>query len=119
MDQFPAAGPSLIIATTEQCSDMIDTWDDQEINLPSSLKLRHLDWMCSKVAAEVEHWPTHRLHRWVEFILRGMITHGLLRLEDAETMFDEATKRRPIFAESPQLDINVDTQPEFPWRSRD
>ena len=85
----------LIVAMAEECAARIEAWNKPTLQQPSSLQLKHLEWMCRQVAEQSDIWPRTKLHRWLGFIQAGMIANRLLRLGGAKRMFDEAKKAHP------------------------
>ncbi|MDF1566363.1 MAG: hypothetical protein P1V51_25250 [Deltaproteobacteria bacterium] len=85
----------LILAMAEYCRDTIDGWDSPRPDLPTSLALEHLDWMCGQIKNHSGTWPLAKLHRWIGFIQAGMVANGLVRLEGVKRMFDRAKLAHP------------------------
>jgi hypothetical protein len=98
----------LIVAMAEECGGLIRAWDQPTLDQPASLQLKHLEWMCNRVAEEAGTWPKTKLHRWIGFIQAGMIANRLLQLEGAKRMFDQVKGAHPGFDQDLLDHLNPD-----------
>lgn len=80
----------LVIAMAEKCKAIIAAGHAPETGMPEPLRLTHLEWMCDNVVSHADNWRAGKLHRWIGFIQCAMIANGLLDLESARAMFNEA-----------------------------
>jgi hypothetical protein len=80
----------LISAMAEQCRDMILGWNRPCPDLPASLRLKHLQWMCNQIVQNSGNWPDTRLHRWIGFVQGAMIANQMIDLDAAKAMFNQA-----------------------------
>ena len=78
----------LVVAMSEQCKCQIQEFQGQARQLPMSLRLSHLKWMCDRVKQHADDWTEVRSQRWIGFIQCAMIAHGILELAEAKQMFD-------------------------------
>jgi len=89
----------LSTAMAERCRSVILDHDDERADLPQTLRRKHLLWMCDSVQKHVEDWPGTRLHRWIGFIQAAMMANGMINLESARSMFDEAKVAHGAFSD--------------------
>ena len=82
----------LISAMAEQCRDMILEWNRPNPDLPTSLRPKHLQWMCNQIVQNSRIWPDTRLHRWIGFVQGAMLANRMLDLDELKAMFDEAKR---------------------------
>ena len=80
----------LIKAMAERCRATILKWPGPLPDLPQPLRPNHLGWMCDRVIRHSADWAVARLHRWIGFIQCGLLANGMLDLNGAKAMFDEA-----------------------------
>ena len=80
----------LISAMAEQCRDMILEWNRPSPDLPTSLRPKHLQWMCNQIVQNSRIWPDTRLHRWIGFVQGAMIANRMIDLDGAKAMFNKA-----------------------------
>ena len=48
------------------------------------------DKACDNIEKHAEDWPATKLHRWIGFVQCAMMANGILDLDGAKAMFDEA-----------------------------
>ena len=55
----------LVVALAHQCRERIPKTTTSVVDLPQALHPKHLPWMCDRIEAHAEEWPTTKLHRWM------------------------------------------------------
>lgn len=103
----------LIVAMAEKCGDVIEHAEFTNLGLPRALGLKHLLWMCRRIAQDAENWPAARLHRWIGFVQGGMMANRLLDFEHLKAMFDEAKNAYGQNADDRDLIDHLDPRSSF------
>ena len=80
----------IVSDTTVECQECIELFGLSECDLPDSLMVDHLSWMLTQIPVHANDWPVTKLHRWIGFVHRGMIAHGMLTFVTAMEMFGKA-----------------------------
>lgn len=107
------ASQLLIVAMAEQCRSLIATGKPIDSTLAKPLQAKHLLWMCSRIAENAGRWPMTKLHRWIGFVQSGMMANGLLDLNGAKAMFDEAKNAYGANGEDQDLIDHLDPGDSF------
>ena len=85
----------LVVAMAEECRRIILQWEDEDSELPESIRRAHLERMCERIEKHSEDWPTSRLHRWIGFIQCALIANRIIDLSEAKRMFDRVKVMYP------------------------
>lgn len=85
----------LVVAMADECRQIILKWEDEDPDLPKSIRRKHLERMCERIEKHAEDWPATRLHRWIGFIQSALIANRVIDLAEAKRMFDRAKVAYP------------------------
>ncbi len=85
----------LVVAMAEECRRIILQWQDEDPDLPESIRRTHLEKMCERIEKHAEDWPASKLHRWIGFIQCALIANRIIDLAEAKRMFDRAKVAYP------------------------
>ena len=85
----------LVVSMAEECSKVIDQWQEVDLSLPGPLRREHLLRMCQRIEKHADDWPISRLNRWVGFIQCALIANRVIDLTEAKGMFDRAKVAYP------------------------
>jgi hypothetical protein len=103
-----------IIAMAERCRNIIqDKAEDTRFGLPTSLRPKHLRWMCNEIVEHAADWSTNKSHRWIGFVQAGMIANYVLDLDGAKTMFNKLREQFGDIANDQDLLDHLDPATEF------
>ncbi len=80
----------LVTAMAQRCKEKIVKCDVPDLRLPVPLQLNHLQWMCDQIQLHADEWPATKLNRWVGFVQCAMMANGLIDLQEAKVMFNDA-----------------------------
>lgn len=111
-DDMDEAG-LLITAMARQCRATILESRQRRSDLPESLRPEHLQWMCDKIEKHAEDWPATKLHRWIGFVQCAMMANGMLDLNGAKALFDQAKVAHGQVSEDLLDHLNPDSSFEF------
>ena len=79
-----------ITAMADKCKGAILKWHKPELDLPTPIQPKHLEWMCDNIDKHAEDWPATKLHRWIGFVQCAMLANRMLDLDGVKAMFAEA-----------------------------
>lgn len=105
----------LVVAMAEECRRTILKWQDDDENLPESIRRVHLERMCERIEkhAAAGDWPATRLHRWIGFVQCALIANRIIDLPEAKQMFDRAKVAYPEADEDLLDHLNPSSSFEF------
>ena len=69
--------------------------------------------MCDQIQKHAQASPVTRLHRWIGFVLAGILANRMLDLEQIKAMFDEVSRTHNVMAEDQDLIDHLDVNSSF------
>jgi hypothetical protein len=79
------------VALARRCKQRIEESTAADPDLPASLRVGHLLWMCSRIELASDRTSLVRLNRWLGFLQGAMMANGIIDLSTAKNIFAEAS----------------------------